>query len=177
MVRFLLTMSIQKKEKRMRRFFSRFFNPDKPDAGPSMPSGLSAPMTEAGLDSKAMEAMLAEIDLDTAIASHENWKLRLQNFLSGQSSEVLQAELVCQDNRCDLGKWLHGPGGQKLGRYPAFQVLIARHRYFHVQASTVVAQAQGGDIEKARQTLGASYRQASSQVILLLKQLKRGLQH
>lgn len=142
----------------MRGFFSRFFNTDK-------------------LDTKTMEAVLAEIDLDTAIASHENWKLRLQNILDGKSTEVLQPETICLDNHCDLGKWLHGTGGQKLGRYPAFQILIARHKNFHVHASTVVALAQNGDLEKAKQIMEAPYLHASTQVVLLLKQLKRGLKH
>jgi hypothetical protein len=156
-------------------FFSRLFNIDKVDALSSMPSPVSEPASELGLDAKAREAVLAEIDVDTAIAAHENWKLRLQNVLDGKSSEVLQPEMVCLDDRCDLGKWLHGPGGQRLGRYPAFQVLIARHQYFHAQAGTVLSQAQEGELEKARETLNSSYRYASGQVILLLKELKRGL--
>jgi hypothetical protein len=160
----------------VRGFFSRFFNTDKLDAGVTIPSTLTGPSTESGIDTRTMEAVLAEIDLDTAIASHENWKLRLQNILDGKSSEVLHPETICLDNHCDLGQWLHGPGGQKLGRYPAFQILIARHKNFHVQASTVVALAQSGDVEKARQTMEAPYWHASHQVVLLLKQLKRGLQ-
>lgn len=119
--------------------------------------------------------MLAEIDIDTAIAAHENWKLRLQNYLNGNSTENLQPDVVCLDDRCDLGKWLHGPGGQRLGKYPAFSVLMARHKYFHVQASTVVAIAQTNDKEQASKVLEGSYRHASNQVVLLLKELKRGL--
>jgi hypothetical protein len=156
----------------VKKFFSRFFNIDKLDASHSEPSE----HTEIGLDSAIMDAVLAEIDVDIAISSHEHWKLRLQNILDGESSKALKPEVICQDNRCDLGKWLYGPGEQRLGHYPAFQMLIARHKYFHAQAAAVVAQAQSGDIEKARQTLNAPYRQASSQVILLLKQLKRGLE-
>lgn len=159
----------------MAGFFSRFFKSDKLDAGVTTPSTLTGASTESGIDSRTMETVLAEIDLDTAIASHENWKLRLQNMLDGKSSEVLRPEIICLDNRCDLGKWLHGTGGQKLGHYPAFQILIARHKNFHVQASTVAALAQSGDIENARQTMEAPYFHASHQVVLLLKQLKRGL--
>lgn len=159
----------------MRGFFSRFFNADQLDTGQSVPPSLSAMSTESELDVHAMEAALTEIDLDTAIASHENWKLRLQNVLDGKSSETLHPEVVCQDKLCDLGKWLHGPGAQRLGHYPAFKILIARHKNFHVQASTVVALAQSGDAEKARLTLDAPYRHASAQVVLLLRQLKRSL--
>ncbi|QTD46919.1 CZB domain-containing protein [Ottowia testudinis] len=152
-------------------FFSRLFGLDGSDAAPST----RGPASEMGLDAKAAAAVLNDIDIDTAIAAHENWKLRLQNVLDGKSNEDLKPEVVCMDDRCDLGKWLHGAGRERLGRYPAFTMLVARHKYFHVQASTVVAQAQSGDEESARQTLNGSYRQASNQVILLLKELKRGL--
>ena len=159
-------------------FFSRIFGMDKQDKTKEGLSRLPADtteMSELGLDAKTAAAVLGEIDIDTAIAAHENWKLRLQNYLDGKSSETLQPEVVCLDDRCDLGKWLHGPGGQRLGKYPAFSMLVARHKYFHLQASTVVALAQGGDKDKATQTLDSSYRHASSQVVLLLKELKRGL--
>lgn len=154
-------------------FFSRFFGMDK--EGNSRSPDDSTGDNAMVLDAKSAAAVLAEIDIDTAIAAHENWKLRLQNYLNGKSSEVLQPELVCMDDRCDLGKWLHGPGGQRLGKYPAFSILVARHKYFHVQASTVVALAQADDKNKANQTLDSSYRHASNQVVLLLKELKRGL--
>lgn len=160
-----------------RGFFSRFFTDDHLEAGVSIPSTLSGPPTESGLDAATMEGILADIDLDTAIASHDNWKLRLQNFLDGNSSEILKPEILCMDNRCDLGQWLHGSGKQRLGHYPAFQILISRHKNFHVQASTVVALAQSGNTEKARHAMDAPYRHASSQVVLLLRQLKRGLQY
>lgn len=115
---------------------------------------------------------MTTIDVDIAIAGHESWKLCLENVLDGKSSEILNPEVLALDNRCELGQWLYGPGQQRLGHHPAFPLLIARHKYFHIQASTVVALAQSGDIEKARQTLNTSYQQASTQVVLLLKQLR-----
>jgi hypothetical protein len=153
-------------------FFSRLFGMDDEGKDKKSDAGKGS-MLE--LDAKSAAAVLAEIDIDTAIAAHENWKLRLQNYLNGNSTENLQPDVVCLDDRCDLGKWLHGPGGQRLGKYPAFSVLVARHKYFHVQASTVVAIAQANDKEQATKVLEGSYRHASNQVALLLKELKRGL--
>ena len=156
-------------------FFSRIFGMDhSPEATALMPADAGTE-DEMTLDAAAAAAVLAEIDIDTAIAAHENWKLRLQNCLEGKSSEDLRPEVVCLDDRCDLGKWLHGPGRMRLGMYPAFSMLVARHKYFHLQASTVLALAQSGDMDKAGQTLVTSYRHASNQVVLLLKELKRGL--
>jgi len=146
-----------------------------PTADQTPANELAGSASQMGLDAKSAAAILAEIDIDTAIAAHENWKLRLQNYLSGNSTENLQAEVVCLDDRCDLGKWLHGPGGQRLGKYPAFSVLVARHKFFHLQASNVVALAQANNKDQAAKTLEGSYRHASTQVVLLLKELKRGL--
>ena len=160
-------------------FFSRLFGtatPDKVAAGKSPLPGDSAEPSEMKLDAKSAAAVLAEIDIDTAIAAHENWKLRLQNYVNGKSSEILKPEVVCLDDRCALGEWLHGPGSQRLGRYPAFSLLLARHKYFHVQASSVVALVQADAKDKATQLLDSSYRHASNQVMLLLKELKRGLE-
>lgn len=154
-------------------FFSRIFGLEQ-DVLSAAPARPDAP-DDLALDASSAAAVLAELDIDTAIAAHENWKLRLQNYLDGASAEDLQPEVVCLDDRCDLGKWLHGAGKMRLGAYPAFSVLVARHQYFHQQAASVVAQARAGDHEKAAQTLNGSYRYASSQVILLLKELKRGL--
>lgn len=153
-------------------FFSKLFGIN--DAENSAKKSPSA-SDDMKLDASTAAAILAEIDIDTAIAAHENWKLRLQNYLNGSSTETLQPEVVCLDDRCDLGKWLHGPGGQRLGRYPAFSVLVARHKYFHVQASSVVALAHANDKLSASKILDGSYRHASTQVVLLLKELKRGL--
>jgi hypothetical protein len=156
-------------------FFSRIFGTDQALESASLLTADTGGSDDLRLDSASASAILAEIDVDTAIAAHENWKLRLQNYLDRKSSEDLKPEVVCLDDRCDLGKWLHGAGKMRLGAYPAFSVLVARHKYFHLQASTVVALAQAGEKDKAGQTLGSSYRHASNQVVLLLKELKRGL--
>ncbi len=127
------------------------------------------------IEDSAAAAMLAEIDIDTAIAAHENWKLRLNNVLKGTSTEQLSPEIVCLDDRCDLGKWLHGSGGQRLAKYQMYPLLVARHKYFHVQASTVLALAQSGDMAEAQKTMSTTYEYGSRQTIILLKELQAQL--
>ncbi|MBB1075961.1 CZB domain-containing protein [Rhodoferax sp. 4810] len=157
-------------------FFSRLFgSSDRKSEEAAATKADSMPASELGLDARTAKAVLDEIDIDNAIAAHENWKLRLQNYLNGQSTEELRPEFICMDDRCDLGKWLYGPGTRQLGKYPTFSVLIARHKFFHLQASTVVALTQANQKDEANKVLEGSYRHASTQVVLLLKELKRGL--
>jgi len=153
-------------------FFSRLFQWN--DNASEVPRS-TGPASELTLDAKTAQAVLNELDIDTAISAHENWSARLRAVLQGTSSEQLQPEVVCLDDRCDLGKWLHGPGRERLGKYPAFSVLVARHKHFHLEASTVLTLAQTGEKDKAEQRLNSGYRHASTQVVLLLKELKRGL--
>jgi hypothetical protein len=161
--------SIQQRGENM-GFFSKLFQWDD-KAQPIS----KLPASELGLDAKATANVLAELDIDNAIAAHENWKIRLNNQIAGTSTEKLDPELICLDDRCDLGKWLHGPGRERLGKYPSFSVLVARHKYFHVQASTVAAHVQAGDKDAAEKALNGPFKHGSSQVVLLLKELKRGL--
>ena len=39
------------------------------------------------------------LDIDIAIMAHENWNLRLQSYLQGNSTEDLRPEVVCCDDR------------------------------------------------------------------------------
>jgi hypothetical protein len=159
-------------------FFNHLFNLDKFDAlsSHSRPSSIHA-SDEMRLDADTVQMVLAEIDVDAAISSHESWKEQLQSVLDGQPSYLLPIDVACHDDFCDLGKWLHGAGSQRFARYPAFSALQSRHRDFHIEAARVLTHAQAGDMEKARETLGGSYRLASRQIVLLLKELKRSLRH
>lgn len=154
-------------------FFSRLFRWDD-NTSPSSPATAS-PASEMALDAITARAVLAELDIDTAISAHENWKNRLLAVMEGRSEERLDPAVVCLDDRCDLGRWLHGKGQERLGRYPAFSVLVSRHQFFHREAAEVLSLAQAGEQAKAEQRLQSGYRHASNQVVLLLKELKRGL--
>lgn len=158
-------------------FFNNLFNLEKFDAAPSQQPVSINPANEMRLDAETVELVLAEIDVDAAIGSHESWKEQLQSVLDGQPSYLLPIDMACHDDYCDLGKWLHGAGSQRFARYPAFSALTSRHRDFHIEAARVLTYAQAGDMEKAREILGGSYRLASSQIVRLLKELKRSLRH
>ena len=157
-------------------FFSRFFkireqDPDSAETTWAMEDNGS----ELVLDPEYAATLMTELDLDAAIANHEVWRQQLEDLVHGRSGEVPQAEPICSADRCDLGRWLGGTGRLRLGHYPAFGMLVARHQYFHQQAAAVVDQMRAGDQPKALHLFNTSCRHASNQVLLLLKGLKRGL--
>jgi hypothetical protein len=113
------------------------------------------------------------LDIEVAISAHENWKIRLQAYLDGKSSETFDRQTVCLDNKCDLGKWIHGPGQERLGKYPGFMALVNSHKMFHYAASNVVTMTQAGKPDKARATLEGQFDQLSTQVVGILKALQK----
>lgn len=126
-------------------------------------------------DSRHAESVLAALDIDAAINAHERWKARIMDYLEGRSTEPMDPAVLRQDDRSALGRWLHSVGAITMGHQPAFALLMARHQYFHEQAAHMVELAQQGEWDKAVQVLNGGYRHGSSQVVLLLKELKRGL--
>lgn len=125
--------------------------------------------------SVADSTLLAALDIDAAINAHERWKAHLLDYLEGRTTRGLDPAEVRRGDRSALGRWLHGVGRDVLGHHPAYELLLARHQFFHEQAAQLVECAQQGEWDKAVQVLQGGYRYGSSQVVLLLKELKRGL--
>lgn len=64
-------------------------------------------------EKNAQNAFMAashSLDIDVAIAAHENWKTRLGAFITGTSTESFRPEVICCDDQCDLGKWIYQDG-------------------------------------------------------------------
>lgn len=131
--------------------------------------------SELVLDAEYANTLAFEFDIDAAISRHEAWKNRLRQQLSGEIDTPINLDELRNPEACPLGQWLAGPGQQMLGQYPAFDILVARHAYFHAQAVEVVELSRAGEYERALRVFHGGYRHASNQVVLLLKQLKRGL--
>ena len=126
-------------------------------------------------DLRTTQTLLAALDIDAAINAHERWKARLMDYLEGRSNEPMDPQVIRQGQRSALGHWLHGVGAATLGQQAAFSLLMVRHQYFHEQAANMIELAQQGEWDKAVQVLNGGYRHGSSQIVLLLKELKRGL--
>lgn len=130
-----------------------------------------ASVNDSQIHEDAVRAMV-DLDIDMAKAAHENWKHRLQAYLNGASNEDLSAETICFDDRCDLGRWIHGPAKTSLGRFPGFTALMGHHKMFHYTASNVVALSKAGKEAEARKMLEGQFESFSKAVVAELDTLR-----
>jgi hypothetical protein len=63
-----------------------------------------------------MDLVLAEIDLNAVIGSHEYWISHFQDALDKNCIDKSPPEAVRLDYRCDLGKWLYGAGAEQFAK-------------------------------------------------------------
>jgi hypothetical protein len=117
-----------------------------------------------------------EINLMEAIKAHIDWKIRLQKCLEGTSEEELDAAVVCRDDQCQLGKWIHGPAQHHFGGGDAYHSLREDHAHFHLVAGKIVTHVQSGEHEVAGGLMENEYRQASLKVVLALAELNSELE-
>lgn len=157
-------------------FFSRLFQP-RDDGQPVSDDWTSLPDSQASelmLFDEEAHRLLAEFDIDAAIVTHERWLPWLGEAVAGARDERLRPDVVRNASSSELGQWLNGSGRVALGHFPAFDMLMRRHRYFHEQAADLLVHVEGGDPQLAAQAFKRC-QHASRQVVLLLKELKRGL--
>ena len=117
------------------------------------------------------------LDIQTAIAAHENWKMRLEMYLNGTSQETFVPEVICFDDKCELGKWIHGSGKSHLGTYSGFTALMNHHKLFHYAASNVVALTHAGKKEEAEKILTIQFEGFSKMVVSDLKRIQSVIEH
>jgi Chemoreceptor zinc-binding domain len=110
------------------------------------------------------DSALSDLDMHVALSEHGNWKNRLQAYLDGHSKEVFDANVICFDDRCDLGKWIHSTGKARLGHHPGFTALMSHHKMFHFAASNIVALRNRGKTAEANAMLHGQFSQFSKSV-------------
>lgn len=114
-----------------------------------------------------------EINIPEAITAHVNWKVRLQKYIDGKSDEKLDPMVVCRDDQCTLGQWIHGPATQKFHADEAFRTLRADHAQFHYVAANVVRYKLEGDQAGAEALLKGEYARVSHHVMKMLNELNQ----
>lgn len=129
-----------------------------------------------GNDTAKRASIRSEINIADAINAHMQWKARLQRCLDGTSDEKLDPMMVCRDDQCALGKWIHGPAVDHFHGDEDFNTLRADHAQFHYVASNVVLKAQQNDHLSAINLFNGEYVQASRKVIHTLTELHKHLE-
>lgn len=131
-----------------------------------------------GGDSKkadVTEAIRAEINIPECVTAHMKWKARLQSYLDGTSTEVLDPMVICRDDQCALGKWIHGPALRYFHDDEGFHKLRSDHATFHFVAGNVVKKVQDNDRAGADELMKNDYAHASREVIHDLTELNKHL--
>lgn len=120
---------------------------------------------------KRKAAVKEEINLLEAIQAHLKWKARLQLYLEGRSAEQLDPAVICRDDQCVLGKWIHGSAREHFHESEKFHELRADHAQFHRIAAKVVENVQAKDRQAALVIFDGDYQHASRQVVNALTDL------
>ena len=128
-----------------------------------------------GLALAQVQGEHADFDFDGAIEAHRQWKVRLRQAIAERGR--LDAESICRDDQCPLGRWLHGDGGRRWGTRPTFVALVDKHAQFHQTAADVARRINGGQYDQAERLIGggSAFARVSTEVSTLLTQAKRGI--
>lgn len=120
-------------------------------------------------------AGIAEEDLDFSkwVKAHRDWRARLIAYINGDSTEILEEAVVCRDDRCALGQWIHGSGAHYYGDVDVFQQLKSHHADFHLSAGMVVAMFKKAGGKAATKTLHQDFDLNSIRVIRGIEALER----
>jgi methyl-accepting chemotaxis protein len=128
----------------------------------------------ARLADKAEAEVDQNLDIESAIDAHRQWKVKLRQAIADH--QKLDADTICRDDQCPLGRWIHGPGGARWGARPIFVELRDKHAVFHQSAGQVAKVINAGRYAEATRMIesGSTFADASIEVSTILTQLKRG---
>ncbi len=116
------------------------------------------------------------MDLNHAIEKHVEWKLRFRSAIA--KHETMDADTIGKDNRCELGKWLHGEARVLFSGLQSYPPCVERHAQFHAEAARVAQAINQKRYAEAEAMLGGEtpYADASTAVGGAIMRLKREAQ-
>lgn len=91
--------------------------------------------------------------ISKGIGAHGMWKQRLVSAINTGESEWTPA-VVCQDNQCEFGKWLHGCSAQEKSS-EHFNEVKNLHAQFHTEAADVLTKALAKKKDEATKAIAA----------------------
>lgn len=107
-----------------------------------------------------------------AIGAHGAWKLKLTTAIDKGRSE-LSPDIVCRDDRCTFGQWLHGTRlSPEIKSGKPYEVVKRLHAEFHVCAANVLKKAVAGDKPGALALLESEYADRSRILVTALSKWK-----
>lgn len=136
-------------------------------------SGITGLLGFAKLDEGKRARIREEINLMEAIQAHVLWKVKLQDCIDGKSREKLDPMMVCRDDQCTLGKWIHGPAIKHFHGDETFHQLRSDHAQFHFVAGTVVQHVYAKEQAAAEALMKGEYQQVSHKVMVELAELNK----
>lgn len=121
--------------------------------------------------------MQDDLDFNKWIQAHREWRQRLTNYVNGNSAEALDETVVCRDDRCPLGQWIHGNGEKYYGDLDIFQNMRQHHAQFHASAGGVIRAFKTHGMAGAKNLLNTDFDQNSLRVVSDLHALESKIGH
>jgi methyl-accepting chemotaxis protein len=113
----------------------------------------------------------AGFSFDSAIDAHNKWKMRLINYIKGNSKEKLEVEKVSRDDVCPLGCWIYGDATE-YQQLPEYAEVKSHHAAFHKSVGGIVQCVHDNHTDEAMMRLGGEFYQQSNQTIGAIKILQ-----
>jgi methyl-accepting chemotaxis protein len=135
---------------------------------PSLPHGQKSLPGPAGPQS--------DVDFDAIIDAHQAWKQKLRSAIGGGEERKLNADDVCKDNQCALGKWIYG-AGKEYAHTPDYEPLRHTHAEFHICAADILRKAQAGEKDDANAMLVGDFFDLSNRTVQHIVAMKRHHNH
>jgi len=132
---------------------------------------------EQGLDSAVGKTPEINIDLDSAIQKHAQWKLKLHTAIKRE--ENLAATEISRDDCCVLGSWLHGEAKLVYSNLDEYHHCLKKHKSFHLEAGRVAQCINDKKFSEAEAMLanGSLYAKASNDVASAIVALRKQMNH
>ncbi len=118
-----------------------------------------------------------DLDFNKWIQAHRDWRQKLTNYINGHSQETLDETVVCRDDHCLLGQWIHGNGAKYYGDLDTFQNMRHHHAQFHTCAGDVIHSFKTQGLTAAKKLLHSDFDQNSLLVVSDLHSLESKISH
>lgn len=122
---------------------------------------------------------IMDVNLQNAASVHLAWLNRLELAILLELSILndgheMNPENIARDDRCDLGKWIHG-AGKKYSGVPAFETLRQKHSEFHLVAARVATKVLLEDKPSAQKFLNGELQRRSLDTVNAIRALKKDM--